>query len=626
MTGSYNQAAALGQQTLPELLDLWAERSADAVAIAAPGRSPLSYSRFRLHLKEVAENLARLGIGGNDRVALVVPNGPEMAVAFAGVASFATCAPLNPAYQFDEFDFYLSDLRAGALIVQSGTCAAAVAAAQKHSIPVVELIPLGDSPAGVFCLRVVNGAPRERRDVPRAQDHALILHTSGTTSRPKMVALTHGQLMASAVNIAANSQLSDRDRCLNVMPLFHIHGLVGALLASMSAGGSVVCTPGFDAEKILEWLEECRPTWYTAVPTIQQAILSSAKADPSTIEQHSLRFIRSCSAALPAAVARELEDVFRVPVIEAYGMTEAAHQIASNPLPPKERKTGSVGLPAGTQVAVMDDRRRVLPRGVTGEIVIRGATVIANYANKAAIHEENFTNGWLRTGDQGFLDKDGYIYLTGRLKEIINRGGEKISPLEIEEVLLSHPEIAQAAAFRVPHASLGDDAGAAVVLRHGSELTEALIREYLLDRIAAFKVPGKVFIVDEIPKGATGKVNRTKLAERFAGHSARQDAALKNDLEERIAGIYREVLGAETIGPADNFFELGGDSLRATQVINRVRALFKANLSIATIFRKPTIAELAMEIAQTLSKEDLKTSSPAGEFTTGGRIAGHWRN
>jgi len=560
----------------------------------------LTYSRLRSHLIAVGKTLGTLGIVRNHRVAVVLPNGPEMAVAFASVASFATCAPLNPSYRFEEFDFYLSDLKASALIVQTGTGAPAIAAAQKHSIPVVELTPAVDGPAGMFSLTITAGAPNQSPDFLRAEENGLVLHTSGTTARPKMVALTHGQLMASAANIAAGLQLTDKDRCLNVMPLFHIHGLVGALLSTMMAGGSVVCSPGFDAEKFFQWLEEYRPTWYTAVPTMHHAILAYAKAHPRVIDGHSLRFIRSCSAPLPAGVARELEEIFHIPVIEAYGMTEAAHQIASNPLPPKPRKIHSVGLPTGTEVAVMDEKNHLRSRGEVGEIVIRGATIITGYVNRASGQDESFTDGWFRTGDQGYIDIDGYVFLTGRLKEIINRGGEKISPKEVEDILLGHSDISQAVVFRLPHPSLGDDVGAALVLRQGSHLTEAAIREYLLDRMAEFKVPSRVLIVDEIPKGSTGKVSRTELSERFAGHFSREDSALKNELEARIAGIYREVLGTEKIGRDDNFFELGGDSLRATQVINRVRAQFKVNLSIATIFRKASVGELAVEIARAI--------------------------
>lgn len=590
-----------GGAGLLEMFERLAERNASAIAIAASGRPPLTYGRLRLHLEGIGRVVRGFGIRREDRLAVVVPNGPEMAVTFAAAASFATCAPLNPAYGFEEFDFYLSDLRPAALIVQSESCAAAIAAAQKRSIPIFELIPLGDSPAGIFALKAPNGASSERRVAPRGEDHALVLHTSGTTSRPKLVALTHNQLMIAATSIAACLQLTERDRCLNVMPLFHIHGLVGALLASMTVGGSVVCTRGFDAEHFCGWLKDYRPTWYTAVPTIHQAIVSCAKTDPGAVERHSLRLIRSCSAALRPPVAQELEDLFGVPVIEAYGMTEAAHQIASNPLPPKRRKHGTVGLPTGTEVAVMDGRR-FLARGELGEIAIRGRSVISAYAKGDGNHDENFTDGWLRTGDQGFVDEDGYIHLTGRLKEIINRGGEKISPNEIEEVLLGNPEIAQAAVFPIAHASLGEALGAAVVLRQNSELRAASIREYLLDRIAAFKVPDTVFVVKEIQKSATGKVNRAKLSESLAGRASGRGREADNDVEKTVIAIYREVLGAPAVRPEDNFFALGGDSLRATQVINRVRALLEVNLSMAMIFRKPTVSDLAAEIAQSLPK------------------------
>lgn len=590
------------EQAIGDLVDRRARQDPEAVAIAAPGRRPLRYRDLRLQVDTIGSALRNWDVTENKRVAVAMPNGPEMAVAFVGVSAFAVCAPLNPAYRFEEFAFYLADLQASALIVQRGSCTAAVAAAKERSVPVIEVAPVEEGRAGVFSLGVADRAQDAPLRFSRAGDRALLLHTSGTTSRPKRVELTHQQLVASAANIAAGLRLTPQDRCLNLMPLFHIHGLIGALLASISAGASVTCTPGFDAESILEWLEDCRPTWYSAVPTIHQAVLSCMNADSEAARRHSLRFIRSCSAALPPEVARKLEDIFRIPVIEAYGMTEAAHQIASNPLPPAVRKFGSVGLPTGTEIAIRD-RNGVLPPGEVGEISVRGASVITRYAHAESSQEENFTDGWLRTGDQGYFDKDGYLFLTGRLKEIINRGGEKISPREIEEALLRHPEIAQAAVFRVPHASLGDDIGAAVVREDGSELTECAIREYLLARIAAFKVPGEIFILDEIPKGATGKVSRTTLSERFG--SGAKSAAPEyvnggdSSLEETLIGIYREVLGTETIGPRDNFFACGGDSLRATQVINRVRKLLEVNLSIATIFRKPTVTDLVGEIART---------------------------
>jgi len=303
---------------------------------------------------------------------------------------------------------------------------------------------------------------------------------------------------------------------MNIMPLFHIHGLIAATLSSLSAGGSVFCTPGFNALRFFAQLEEAHPTWYTAVPTMHQAILTRADRNAESISRNPLRFIRSSSASLPPQVMAQLEATFGCPVIEAYGMTEAAHQMASNPLPPRARKPGSVGVAAGPEVSIMDDSGELLGPGETGEVVIKGPNVTAGYVNNEKANAEAFTNGWFRTGDQGFLDVEGYLFLTGRLKEIINRGGEKISPREIDEVLLDHPAVAQVCTFAMPHDRLGEEVAVAVVLVEGiTPASERELRDFCSGRLADFKVPRKVVILSEIPKGATGKVQRIGLAEKL---------------------------------------------------------------------------------------------------------------
>ena len=455
-----------------------------------------------------------LGVGRGDRVGIVMPNGPEMATAFLSVASAAAAAPLNPAYRHDEFEFYLGDLKAKALIVEAGSESPALEAAQKLGVGLITLRPEPVRGAGAFRFAGDAGRPPQSSGPAEAHDVALILHTSGTTSRPKIVPLTGANIWASAGNIAASLELSEADRALNVMPLFHIHGLIAGLAAPLSRGGSVFCTPGFNALRFFAEMEEAKPTWYTAVPTMHQAILTRAGRNKDVIARHPLRFIRSSSASLPPKVIGELEAAFGAPVIEAYGMTEAAHQMASNPLN-GARKAGSVGLAAGPEIAVMDEAGRLLGRGAIGEVVIRGDNVTAGYDNHPKANAEAFVNGWFRTGDQGVLDAEGYLTLTGRLKEIINRGGEKVSPREVDEALMDHPAVLQAVAFAVPHEMLGEDVAAAVVLREGASATEQELHAFVGQRLAAFKTPRRIVLVAEIPKGATGKLQRIGLAQKL---------------------------------------------------------------------------------------------------------------
>jgi acyl-CoA synthetase (AMP-forming)/AMP-acid ligase II/acyl carrier protein len=555
-------------------------------------------------VQEVVHTLRGAGIERQDRVALVLPNGPEMAVAFLGASCAAATAPLNPAYGAEEYAFYLSDLGAKALVVDPRLDSPAPSVARALNIRILELVPDSTARAGTFGLSGVPFSLPAVHEVPTPGDVALLLHTSGTTARPKIVPLTHANLCSSAAHVAAALQLTDRDRCLNVMPLFHVHGLVAALLSSLAVGGSVICTPGFYVTSFFPWMDRTEPTWYTAVPTMHQSIAARAGAHREVIVRRPLRFIRSSSSPLAPAVMAELEKLFGAPVIEAYGMTEAAHQIASNPLPPEVRKPGSVGLPAGPECAVMDESGTLLHAGDTGEVVIRGPNVTEGYEGNAEANTRAFAGGWFRTGDLGRMDADGYLYITSRLKEIIDRGGEKIAPREIEEVLLSHPAVAEAVVFAVPDARLREDVGAAVVLRPGQSADEAALRAFAAGRLAHFKVPRIVRVLAELPKGPTGKVQRIGLAERIGIRiAAPQPSATaylppRTPQEEALAAIWGEILGLTQVSVDDSFLDLGGDSMLATQLVSRVRESFGLSMTLRALFDAPTIAAQAAVLEQ----------------------------
>ncbi|MGE5118254.1 MAG: acyl--CoA ligase [Betaproteobacteria bacterium] len=502
----------------PTFEDLLATAADDAVALTAPSRPGLTHAGLRRQVADTLACLNALGVGRNDRVGIVLPNGPEMASCFVACAAGTTSAPLNPAYRADEFDFYLSDLHAKALIVEQGSTSPAVEVASRLGVRIVELLVDAGAPAGSFRLAARDAgaaAPAAEGGFGRPDDIAMVLHTSGTTSRPKIVPLSVANLCASARHIRTTLQFTPRDAGLNIMPLFHIHGLIAGVLAPLSAGGRVFCTPGFNALKFFAWMDEAHPTWYTAVPTMHQAIVQRARGNAEIIARNPLRFLRSSSSSMPPQVIRELEEIFHAPLIEAYGMTEATHQMASNPLPPAARKPGTVGRAAGPEIAIMGEGGALLGAGETGEIVIRGPNVTRGYEANPKANAEAFTNGWFRTGDQGSMDAEGYVSITGRLKEIINRGGEKVSPREVDEILMDHPAVAQVVCFGMPHAKLGEEVAACVVLREGRAVTERELQAFVGQRVADYKVPKKILFMDEIPKGATGKLQRIGLAAKL---------------------------------------------------------------------------------------------------------------
>ncbi len=493
------------------LAEIFPDSSGNRTAIILPETgTQITFNSLRQQVMRMADDLAAIGIKRGDRVATVLPNGLPAIVSFLASSIAGTAAPLNPGYRQEEFEFYLGDTSAKVLLVPpDGGPEARKAAEGKVPVYSIDVI---DGRA------VILDAPKSgKATMPSGDDIALVLHTSGSTGRPKRVPIRHRNLMASTANIIAHYSLSDSDVSMIAMPLFHVHGLVASTISTLRAGGTVVVPAKFNPLSFWKTIREYGVTWYSAVPTIHSLLLARA-GDQRPQGAEGLRFIRSCSASLPPEMMAEMERVFGAPVLEAYGMTEASHQMASNPRPPKSRKPGSVGPGTGVKIGIMDGAGNLLAPGERGEVVIQGPNVVDGYENNAEANAASFTNGWFRTGDQGFLDAEGYLTLTGRIKELINRGGEKIAPREIDEVLLAHPAVAEAVAFGFPHKTWGEEVAAAVVLRaEGEKPSESNILGYCKERLADFKCPKKLFIVETIPRTATGKIQRGAVAKALAG-------------------------------------------------------------------------------------------------------------
>ncbi|OIM91852.1 hypothetical protein BLN97_25230 [Bradyrhizobium elkanii] len=558
----------------------------------------MTYGALWTQANEVVFGLRNVGVRRTDRVAIVLPDGPEAAVAAITVAAGAVCVPLNPGFTCDEYQRYFDELQLAALLTHADLNSASRRAAQIQGVPVIDVSIRPNEGAGAFS--VAGRAPQLLFDDEFASsaDDAFILMTSGSTSRPKTVPLTHASVCLSADNVGAALELEARDRLLSVLPLFHGHGLISGLLAALAAGSSTVCPPGFDATAFFGWLTEFRPTWYTAVPAIHRALLAAADPYRQAAQRSSLRLVRSASTSLSSEVLDGLEALFGVPVIDTYGMTEASTQIAANPL--QRPKRGSVGRPAGPKIAILDKAGRRLPSGKRGEIALRGPTITRGYDNDAAATASAFQDGWFRTGDLGYLDADRYLFIVGRIKEIIHKGGQKVAPAEVEGALLSHPAVIDAAVFPVPHERLGADVAAAIVLRQDAKVSVQSLRDFARGRLAGFKVPGLIVIVPEIPKGPGGKIKRNELAAGFSKIRPIQDdgkgVAPSSELERQLAGIWKDILDIDRISVDQDVFALGVDSLAMTQLILRVEECFGIMLSFEDIFDSSTVAALALRL------------------------------
>jgi acyl-CoA synthetase (AMP-forming)/AMP-acid ligase II/acyl carrier protein len=579
-------------ETVPALLWLQARTRGDAPAIIDPERQTLSYARLQREVAQLGALLGSLGFGRRSRIAVAVPSGPEAAIVTLATMTWNVCALLDPSLEATACRALLEAIRADALIAAHGEDVPAIGVARNLGLPILRLAPAPDANVAIVTIHAEHAGRRVTPTLPSADDLALIMHTSGTTTQPKIVPISQAQLVVRA----HLNPLVASDRGICAAPTFTSSAVESGLLATLASGASVLFPRDPSPERIVDDIAKLQPTYVWASPAVHVAMLE-AMVDRKSISTTSLRFLRSGSSALPAILQENLEAAFGVPVMQGYGMTETG-VIARNPLPPGERRPGSVGKPLGTVVRIMAPGGEFLPRGSVGEIVVQGPGVMSGYqdaeANRLAFHE-----GWFRTGDLGYFAEDDFLFLCGRLHDTINRGGRQVSPAEIDAAFLAHPAVLEAAAFAVPHPSLGEDVAAAVVLRQPRAASAQELREHAFAHLAAHKVPTTVLLVDSLPKNALGKVQRSVLADTLreslrAGFLPPRDAD-----EELVAGLFAEVLGLERVGALDNFFELGGDSLSGTRVVARVNSERGVDLPIVSLFEMPTVADFACAVRGT---------------------------
>jgi acyl-CoA synthetase (AMP-forming)/AMP-acid ligase II/thioesterase domain-containing protein len=587
-------------------------------AIMAPGREALGYEALWRQTGEIAGLLSLRGLRRGDAVAIVMPDGPEQLATFLAVSQVAVCAPLNPAFRATEFESHLADLRARAVIVQAGLDSAAVLVARGMGIEVMEALPDRRGPAGALALRST-AAPRPEGEPVYPVETALLLHTSATTGRPKLVPLTHAQVISQVgVSREAYPKVDD-SRALILVPQFHLHGILSFLIQLFS-GGASICTSGFRPESFFDWMRTFAPTQYAANPTLQRAILSLCPPGKPPAAFHSLRFVTSTGAPMAPGLHAELERALGVPVVDGYGLTEAG-RVTVTPLDPARRKPGSVGECVGPKIAILGSDGAFLGPGQEGEIVLRGPMVTSGYAHDPEANRRAFLDGWFRTGDLGYRDEDGFLFVVGRLKEMINRGAEKILPYEIEQVLSRHPGVREAAVFGYPHSRLGEDVGAAVVPWPEHAPTAPGLRRFAAADLAEFKIPRRIVFVSEIPKTRTGKPQRARMAELLNIAPARpgEDAADLDPLEARLAAIWSGLLAVSPIARDDDFFLLGGDSLLAVQMLAEVGAACSCNVGPEALMESASLEALAVAVrAAQASRESgraesgLRTLQPEG--------------
>ncbi len=586
-----------------------AELQPDQPAVVASGFAPLSYQELQRLIDEVRTALRRTGFGPAARIAISMRNGPQAALAILAVACSAVSIPLSPRQTLDEIETCFAALQPDAVLVLKGADSAARRVAERLRIAIIEAVQSNDSTLG-FALAVPKRgvvATPDGRGEPDADGHALILQTSGTSgSQPKLIPITHRIVLNSAERERACYELTPLDRSLSVTPIWYAFGLILPVFTPLLTGGSVAFPANALKVNVSEWLMALKPTWYSASPTLHLSILEQLKTNADTAKKHSLRFVLTGGASPPQKVRDGLQSVLGVPMLDRYGASETQLISTNRPLAGSSRSK-TCGIPWPDTVRIIGDDGRPVGTGEYGEILVGGATVIAGYLNAPELSRTRFLDGWFRTGDVGYFDEDGFLTLIGRKDDLINRGAEKISPVEIDDALMRHPAVAEAAAFSVPHTRLGEDIAAAVVLRPGMAATPIELREYLQDRIASFKVPRRIIIREQLPKGDMGKVVRRQLTKwlsesspagvRKEGPQSAQNLPVDNELVVQLKEIWERLLKISPISLDDDFFDKGGDSLLATEMLVELERFFNQRIPASILFDAPTIGELAQKLS-----------------------------
>ncbi|MHA6297952.1 non-ribosomal peptide synthetase [Devosia sp. CAU 1758] len=614
--------------TLPSSRDLlapirrWQLDQPDKPALLAEGRPAATFDHVIRQVDATVDALLRAGISPGHRVALVLPNAPETALCILAVASHATCIPFNPTHTADELLRLIAAARVDAAIILHSDNDAATSLQAAGVNRVLMMTPTREGVTGEFALRSLGRSPRPPPAATAAAP-SLVLHTSGSTGTPKRVPLSVQHLLASAHNVARSLELGEHDVGLSMMPMFHIGALVDLLLAPLSAGGAVCFAREISSAAFFDALARFAPTWFQAVPTLLRDLLAWNLGAEDYERMARLGFIRAVSQPLPPALQEEFETRFRVPLLPMFGMTETAGVITS--MPRGDRRPGSVGVPFGAEVRIADHQNNAVRPGELGEVLVAGRTVMDGYEDDGDAGA-TFSGVWLRTGDLGYVDEDGYLFLTGRSKDQINRGGEKIAPTEIDLITCDLPTILEAAAFAVPHPSLGEDVALAIVARPGTTADVDALAAHLRQRLAPHKVPRHIYVLDRLPRLPSGKLNRRALPELVKAIPAQATRTLpRTRIEREVARIWSQVLGVEEIALEDDFFELGGDSLRATTLSLELEARFGATFAPGALFDTPTLHEMAKILGRVDRQASARVALDPRLHRSLQRITAGWR-